>query len=316
MGERFGVVVARFQAPDLHAGHRYLLDEVSARHPQLLVVLGDPRTWVGTATDPLDAATRAAMVRRHYPHAHVTSLIDRRSDVRWSEDLDAIVARHAATCDAVLYGSRDSFLRHYLGRYRGVELAPLEQHTATELRLEAVTKPAGTADFRRGVIYAASTRPRLAYPAVDVAILDRSRDRVLLGRKDEDQGQRLRFVGGFVSPDDESLEDAARREAFGETGGVELGPMRYVGSCRIDDWRYRAGDDRIVSSLFVADLLFGRPRAADDLSGVGWVPRAGLCAHLVEEHLPLGELLLAHLALEKKEHRREHHSPEPLARDR
>lgn len=298
-GARFGVVVARFQTPKLHAGHRYLLDTVASKHRELLVVLGDPRTWVGTATNPLDTATRAAMVRHHYPKAHVESVVDRRSDARWSEDLDAAVARHAAAGDAVLYGSRDCFLRYYSGRYRGVELPPFEHHSGTELRLEAVTKPAGTFDFRCGVIYASTTRPRLAYPAVDVAILDRARDRVLLGRKDEDQDDRLRFVGGFVSPDDASFEAAARREAFGETSGIELGPMQYVGSRRIDDWRYRSGGDRIVSMLFVASYVFGHPHGADDLSGVSWVPLADLRARLVEEHQPLGELLLAHLSNEK-----------------
>lgn len=296
MTETFGVVVARFQTPDLHVGHRYLLDAVGERHPELLVVLGDPRTWVGTATNPLDTATRAAMVRHHYPRARVASIVDRRSDARWSADLDAAIARHAEPGDAVLYGSRDSFLRYYTGAYRGVELPPFEHYSATELRLEAVNKPAGTFDFRCGVIYAATTRPSLAYPAVDVAILDRAGARVLLGRKDEDQENRLRFVGGFVRPEDADYESAARREASEETSGVELGPMRYVGSARIDDWRYRSGGDRIFSMLFVADYVFGHPRAAHDLSGVTWARLADLRAHLVEEHQPLGELLLAHLS--------------------
>lgn len=295
MVETFGVVVARFQTPDLHAGHRYLLEQVASRHAELLVVLGDPRTYVGTATNPLDHATRRELVRQYAPRAHVESLADVRTDEAWSRELDRVVARHAKVGDAVLYGSRDSFLRYYAGRYRGEELAPLEHHSATELRLDAVTRPAGTADFRRGVIYAATTRPRLVYPAVDVAILDRSAGTVLLGRKNEDATEQLRFVGGFVLPKDASLEAAARREAYEETSGIELGEMAYLGSWLIDDWRYRSGGDRIMSTLFVADYVFGHPRAQSDLHATEWVPWNHVRRRIVEEHAPLADALAAHL---------------------
>lgn len=298
--ESLGVVVARFQSPELHAGHRYLLDSVLARHTRLLVVLGTPRTYVPTAKNPLDYATRRELVRRHYPTALVAELSDCRDDAMWSRQLDAIVMRHAPVGDAVLYGSRDSFLRYYVGgAYRGAEIEPIEDISATELRLEAVTHPSNTADFRRGVIYSATTRPPVVYQTVDVAVVDRAGARVLLAKKHEDAGL-LRFIGGFVLPTDASLEDAARREAREESGGVEIGEPVYLGSIRVDDWRYRVGPDRIVTAFYSVPYVFGHARGARDVDENVWAPlteiaSGAIAPRLVPEHRPLGELLARHL---------------------
>ncbi|AKF04257.1 NUDIX domain-containing protein [Sandaracinus amylolyticus] len=297
--ETLGVVVARFQSPELHDGHRHLLDVVESRHPRLLVVLGTARTYVPTSKNPLDFATRREMVRGRYPLALVAELPDCRGDAMWSRALDAIVAEHAPAGDAVLYGSRDSFLRSYSGEHRCEEIDPIEDHTATALRLEAVTRPATTDDFRRGVIYAATTRPPVVYQTVDVAITDDRRRRVLFAKKREDAGA-LRFLGGFVLPGDDSLEAAARREAIAESGGLEIGDATYLGSTRVDDWRYRGGADRITTALFVAPYLLGRATGADDVDENEWVSEldvtsGAIAARLVPEHRRLGEMLAAHL---------------------
>jgi hypothetical protein len=34
---------------------------------------------------------------------------------------------------------------------------------------------------------------------------------------------------------------------------------------RIDDWRYRRGRDKVMSTLFAADYIFGAPKPADDI---------------------------------------------------
>src|SRR5690242_14087120 len=75
-----GVVVARFQTPELHEGHRYLLSTVAALHRDMLVVLGSPSYSCLAERNPMDFATRRIMVRLAYPGATIVELIDSPSD--------------------------------------------------------------------------------------------------------------------------------------------------------------------------------------------------------------------------------------------
>lgn len=285
-----GVIVARFQTTELHAGHRFLLDEVSERHPKMLVVLGSPQTWVATVKNPLDFATRRELVLRAYPNALIAEARDNRSNAIWSAKLDRIIREACPGHEPVLYGSRDSFLSYYTGKARRVELPPVEGACATDVRTDVTMHPSHTADFRAGAIYAAAMRPPIVYQAVDIAIIDRDRKRVLLGRKVEEEG-RLRFIGGFVDTTDSSLEAAAKREAYEETSGLEIADLRYLGSERIDDWRYRKTSDRLMTAFFVATYVFGHAQASDDLDGLEWVDLDSFETRLVEAHHPLGALL-------------------------
>lgn len=308
MGQQpgIGVIIARFQTTELHAGHRALLDEVTSRHRHVLVVLGVARTYVPTFANPLDIERRAEMVRQRYQNVKVVSNRDCRSNRVWSENLDSLILdAFPGETEATLYGSRGSFIPSYSGRFRCVELPEAAIVSATELRQEAVDHPALTREFRAGMIYMATKRPPLVFQTVDVAVLDGDRERVLLGSKREDEGL-LRFIGGFVDGADPSLEVAARREAFEETGGIELADFRYVGSLKVDDWRYRKTRDSIMTALFTATHVFGSPKASDDLDGscewYGFVPgfatsttgtpAESLEPRLVEEHRPLLRMLI------------------------
>ncbi|MDO8504789.1 MAG: NUDIX domain-containing protein, partial [Candidatus Liptonbacteria bacterium] len=90
---------------------------------------------------------------------------------------------------------------------------------------------------------------------------------------------------------DPSLEAACRREV-GEETGVEIDGMEYVGSFRIDDWRYRGREDKMLSAFFAATYIFGHPKAEDDIEEVRWVPLALLPDCLIESHKEMGARLL------------------------
>lgn len=291
-----GVIVGRLQTPELHAGHRYLIDTVCSLHQDVFVVLGSPRFEFPTELNSMDFVTRRMMVRKAYPHVEIGVLLDCGSDVIWSEGLDVLIAEAYPHFEAVLYGSRDSFIPHYKGKWRAVELPSYQEVSATSLRVEMGLTPRDTPDFRKGIIYAAATRPGVVFPTVDIAIIDRAQSRVLLGARRMEDG-RLRFFGGFVDLKDESWEEAALREAREEAGPIMLRGLRYLGSHRVQDPRYWGTKDGILTSLFVVEYVAGEPKAQDDIDGLEWVSFSDAPSRLVKEHMPLWNMLAVFLGI-------------------
>lgn len=131
----------------------------------------------------------------------------------------------------------------------------------------------------------------LRYPTVfaTVDIVIRKNNQLLLGRKPHQQ--KFRFVGGFSDPAfDNSYEDAAIREAKEETA-LTVNEVKYLGSCRIDDPRYRGTPDCIITHLFLAEEWSGEAIASDDIAELKWFDESALTANdFVDEHHVLWEL--------------------------
>lgn len=290
------VVVARFQVATLHAGHRDLLDFAAAAADKVLVVLGTSKS-LATDRNPLSFELRAKMLRELYPNFQVVELLDHPSDTVWSARLDAMVASLYPEATIKLYGSRNSFADYYSGSYEVVLFEPKNDCNGTAERQALLNDPAHGTEFRAGIIYGVANRPPVCYPTVDVAVLRNDEHQpncVLLAGKTQDQG-KLRFVGGFVDVSDSSLELAARREVCEETSGMETGEYSFLGSAKVDDWRYRGTRDGIITSFFKASYVFGATTPSDDIDTLQWVPLSEMMERLVPEHKPLGEMLLGSL---------------------
>lgn len=297
--ETVGVVVARFQTPTLHDGHRYLLDYVKRYHEKLCVVLGYSDI-VPTARNPLDLATRKKMLHGAYPAAHILIQQDMPSDLLWSQTLDALLTREFPGQSIRLYGSRDSFIPHYVGHgaLPVSEVIPFPtQHSGTSLRNGEALHVRDSEDFRAGAIYAATKRHPISFQTVDVAIVKKELDgtiSLLMAGKKSDGG-KLRFVGGFVDPKDPSLERAAKREAMEETSMIEIDDMQYLGSFRVADHRYHGGRDGVMTALFKAQFIFGAPHPNDDIDFLRWIRPEELEEVIVETHRVLAQTLLCSL---------------------
>lgn len=268
-----GVIVARFQVPELHKAHKNLIDHVLRRHKKVLVLLGVAPVKI-TRNNPLDFMTRKSMIQHAYPELAILPLKDQASDAVWSKSVDAAIASIFDDQTAVLYGSRDSFIPHYQGRFQTVTLEAQHRISGTEIRLMASEEVRTSKDFRAGIIYAAFNKYPTSYQAVDAAIIEEKliqvkERRILLGRKLGDGG-RWRLFGGFVRPEDASLEEAVKRETAEETSGIATGAPKYLGSFRIQDWRYAEETDKILTALFILPYQFGAARAADDIDETKW----------------------------------------------
>lgn len=262
-----GIIVGRFQVPELHDAHLDLIQTVCNRHDKVVLFLGLSPVKV-TRENPLDFEARKQMILEAFPLITVLYCNDQASDAVWSKKLDQqIDFVLTPTQTAVIYGSRDSFISHYSGKYATTELVQDKYISGTEARKRISKKSTkATADFRAGVVWASqSTYPKV-HPTVDVAIFNDDNTKILLARKTDEKEYRL--IGGFIDPG-ETAEQAARREVFEETH-VGITDPEYVASFVIDDWRYRKEVDKITSFLFKAKHFSGRPDPNDDIVECRW----------------------------------------------
>lgn len=265
-----GVMIGRFQVPSLHDGHREVLDFIKSRHDKVLVVLGVTGHEQSTQSNPLDHIARIQMLREEYPDFDYAYIQDDPSDENWSHFLDRIVKQHlTASQNAMLYGSRDSFIPHYSGRYKTMELETDNPLSGTEIRRQVKqSRPKNSKAWREGVVYGAFARFPVNYVTVDIAIFNDDWSEILLGQK-ENEKTHWRLPGGFTEPTSTSLEHDAAREAREETH-LEISDPKYVGSFRINDWRYRSEVDAMMTTLFYCKRIFGKAQGADDLPRVKW----------------------------------------------
>jgi bifunctional NMN adenylyltransferase/nudix hydrolase len=261
-----GCIVARFQINKLHEGHIKLIDKVRKNHKKVIIFLGIP--VIGNSkSNPLDFATRKAMIQESYPDVVVLPQKDQRSNEKWSEILDSQISMPFGELSAVLYGSRDSFIPHYKGKYPVIELVTDVFYSGTEVRNEVSREIFSSADFRAGVIHATYAQRPVTYPTVDVVAYN-DLGQILLAKKPNEK--LYRFIGGFVDRTDANWEVAAKREFAEETGGCEISDLTYVASSKVDDWRYAKSESGIMTTLFAGKFLFGAISPSDDIETLSW----------------------------------------------
>jgi bifunctional NMN adenylyltransferase/nudix hydrolase len=291
MGQKFGVVVGRFQIDQLSDGHIALIDYVSNIHGvhNVVIVVGCPRTPTNP-TNPLDFTARAAMLHEAYPEASVIPLSDHRENTDWSKNLDSLIDSIAGLQGAKLYSGRDGFIPHYSGKFE-TELLDLNiECSATERRDEIKKHPnLFSVEFRRGAIWAHQNRAHQTYETVDIALVRKQDDEtyILLGKKPGET--KWRFPGGFVDPG-ETFAQAARRELKEETGVETESQFTIIGDFILDEWRIRRQkgvSHRTV--LCFAIHTWGAAKAGDDLAHVEWIPVKDVidANAMVDEHKEL-----------------------------
>lgn len=288
-----GVIVGRFQVARLTDGHKALFDSVIQRHNKMICVVG-LSSIRATKSNPMDFTARQKMIQETYPDISVVYVVDHVSDAIWSKSLDTVINNHMPPgSNPTLYGSRDSFISYYSGKYTTKELMQESYSNGTQERKVIAYDAIGTEDFRRGVIWATQNQYDSCFPTVDVVI--RKDNDILLARKPGES--KYRFVGGFVEPKGDyncgtHLENSAKREVREETH-LEVSDLTYIGSFLVDDWRYRSEKSKIMTTLFEAVYTFGRPEADDDIEELKWFSLESLAKdgaiddHIMPVHVPM-----------------------------
>jgi bifunctional NMN adenylyltransferase/nudix hydrolase len=261
-----GVVMSRLQVAELHEGHKQLINTVLHYHKKVIIFLGMSKK-PSDKNSPLDFANRRAMIHEAYPNVIVLPQLDMRDDYKWSSSLDAQISLPFGELSAVIYGSRDSFIPHYHGKYKVIEVLPKTPVNGTAERLAVSKEVISSVDFRKGIIYQTFAQRPVTYPTVDVVSYN-DKGQILLAKKPNEG--LYRFIGGFVDRTDACWEDAAKREFMEESGGCEIGDLKYVASSKINDWRYAKSESGIMTTLFLGKFLWGNPTASDDIAVLEW----------------------------------------------
>ena len=284
-----GVIIARFQVHQLHEAHHEMINLVRSNHKKIIIFLGISRA-MNTKRNPLDYATREAMIKKHYPTVVVLPMMDQRSDKIWSENLDQAIYVVFGSHRVLLYGSRDSFIPHYKGKHKTTELTTTIEVSGTQIRHELSQEIIESRDFRHGVIHSIYAGYDKTFPTVDVCAYN-DKGQILLARKPNEN--KWRFIGGFVDKDDSDYEMAARREFSEETDGSSVGSLQYICSKKIEDWRYRGESDGIMSTLFLGRYGHGICRPSDDIEELKWFDVNFFTKHnnikfnIMEEHIDM-----------------------------
>jgi bifunctional NMN adenylyltransferase/nudix hydrolase len=215
------------------------------------------------------------MIQAEWPDITILPLRDQRENKNWSYILDQKIIEPYGNRTTLLYGSRESFIPFYQGRYKTIELIGNNDLTSgTAIRDEVARELVPTEDFRKGVIYANYGRYPVIMPCADIVVYDPTNDSILLGRKPNEN--LFRFIGGHVEVTDSCYESAALKELSEEAKGIsvceDINTLKYICSGKIKDWRHTKETSEIFSTLFLATKMSGRAEAADDIEEVIWLP--------------------------------------------
>jgi bifunctional NMN adenylyltransferase/nudix hydrolase len=280
--EAIGVIIGRFQIHQLHDAHRDLINHVLENHKKVILFLG-VSPILSSKRNPLDFVSRRLMIQAIYnDRLTILPMRDQANDEVWSKEIDKRIGE-IYQGSAILYGSRDSFIPHYKGRHKTHELESRILVSGTEIRKNVSEETLSSAEFRAGMIYARYNTYPSVFPTVDIAI--QRGDDFLFGKK---PGESLyRFIGGFVDPLDDSEEVTCRREAMEETC-CEVDGFKFIASMRVDDWRYRKEENKIMTHFYLGQFIAGRPQPADDISEIRWFKKDEVTEEqIVTEHRPL-----------------------------
>lgn len=281
-----GIIVGRFQVFELNEIHEKLIASVQGRHKQVVVFLGS--NPAPSIHNPVDLELRMLMLHDRYgDDIQVEEMPDLPDDRIWSQELDRRILELRLEGEVTLFGTEEDFVRRYTGRYPVQVLEAAESDFPENPQMEALEN---LRDFRAGIIYAHMRRFPTVYPTVDIAVFKDDGRELLLARKANET--KYRFPGGFTDPTDESYEDAALRELGEECGELTIDELTYLGSCRIDDWRYRGSWDSVMTHLYACQLADGEPEPNDDIAELRWFDVKKLSEdNFIPDHRPLWEML-------------------------
>ena len=254
-----GVIIGRFQTNKLHQGHRDLINFALENHRKVIILLGMSK-MPDTTKNPLDFTSRKLMIQKEFPLVNILPISDTKTNEKWSEEVDKIVAIPYGEKKTVIYGSRDSFIPYYSGVNEVIELEPSETYNATNIRKEIARETLDSEDFRAGVIYSTFNHKPEIKPFVNTIVQNFKGEILLAKYKDE---KYYHLLGDFVKDGDDNLEQTSKRNLNEVTSNnLNINNVRYITSAKFTDWRHKGESSSIMTTIMLADYNFGTGHSA------------------------------------------------------
>jgi bifunctional NMN adenylyltransferase/nudix hydrolase len=299
-----GIIIARFQTPNLHKGHILLINKVLQFHKKVFIFLG-VSPFVNEK-NPLDFPTRVQMILNHYPNITVVPIRDVEDNKLWAENLDNMIRAVEPKNKVILYGGRDSFITYYkpFGKFECIDILPELDMSATELREEVCNEVLNSADFRAGIIYHIHNTYSKVLPTVDIITYRKNNDliEVLLGQKhSEKDSDAWRVPGGFIEKKHNGGKGAAIAELKEETNiDIIEQDLKFIGQFNINDWRFKNSRDAIMTTLYCVnynkiDGFLQSEIAGDDLYRIKWFDILQVHKFIRNEHKELLEAFIEYI---------------------
>lgn len=161
MQKTVGVVIGRFQLPELHDGHKALINHVAKENDVVCVLVGvSPRA---SLKNLLPYAATASMIRGTFREQHVRCKIFvfplqdvEGNDLQWSMEIDKFLQLLFPAHYIRLYAGRDSFKSSYHGRFQPVVdwFGYNGEVNGSAVRNSIIDgDPIDSKDFRAGIVY-------------------------------------------------------------------------------------------------------------------------------------------------------------------
>lgn len=119
--EKIGIIIGRFQVPELHQGHKYLIQSTINNFDDTIIFIGETKDKILTAHDPLPFEARKRVIIENFPELNgkIYSLPDLGDWKAWVKQLDTRIEMlqtlNVIPKDSNIYicGSRDSVPERY-----------------------------------------------------------------------------------------------------------------------------------------------------------------------------------------------------------
>ncbi len=152
-----GIIVGRFQVPELTEGHKELIQSVLDRHDKVFVLIGVASNNEVNVRNPLPFDARCEMILTEFPNVKVLGIMDEPNNEDWVKSLDKTISMITSKHDTItVYGSRDSFLECYVengGKHEASELIPTNPViSGSAMRTELTRHTINSVDYRKGFI--------------------------------------------------------------------------------------------------------------------------------------------------------------------